>query len=56
MKTLCFIIWMLISVLFVFSLIGLVMFIPKDSWQNQDSTPSTWYSIGMKLLNSSLED
>jgi type IV secretory pathway protease TraF len=56
MKTLCFIIWMLISMIFVFSLIGLVMFIPKDTWENRDSTPSTWYSIGVKLLNSVLEN
>lgn len=51
MKELCLIIWMLISLLFVCSIIGLVMFIPKDNWQNRDSTPSTWYSIGKELLN-----
>jgi hypothetical protein len=55
MKALCLIIWMLISLLFVCSIIGLVMFIPKDSWERQENTPSTWYSIGKKLLNSVVE-
>jgi hypothetical protein len=31
------------------------MFIPKDNWQNQESTPSTWYHIGKKLLDSVVE-
>jgi hypothetical protein len=52
MKALCLIIWMVISLLFVCSIIGLVMFIPKDNWEHQDNTPSTWNSIGKKLLNS----
>ena len=55
MKALCLIIWMIISLLFVCSIIGLVMFIPKDNWENQENTPSTWYSIGKKLLNSVVE-
>ena len=55
MKEFCLIIWMLISLIFVFSIIGLIMFIPKDQWVNKESTPSTWYSIGIKLLNSIIE-
>ena len=55
MKEFCLILWMLISLIFVFSIIGLVMFIPKDSWKNIENAPSTWYSIGLKLLNSIIE-
>ena len=55
MKEFCLIIWMLISLIFVFSIVGLIMFIPKDQWENKDNTPSTWYSIGIKLLNSIIE-
>ena len=55
MKEVCLIIWMIISLLFVFSIIGLVMFIPKDNWKNIENTPSTWNSIGIKLLNNIIE-
>ena len=55
MKEICLIIWMIISLLFVFSIIGLVMFIPKDNWENKENTPSTWNSIGIKLLNNIIE-
>ena len=55
MKEFCLIIWMLISLIFVFSIIGLIMFIPKDNWENIENVPSTWYSIGLKLLNSIIE-
>jgi cytochrome b subunit of formate dehydrogenase len=52
MKAICLITWMIISLIFVCSIIGLVMFIPKDSWEKYENTPSTWYSIGKKLLDS----
>lgn len=52
MKAICLIVWMLISLIFVISIIGLFMFVPKDNWENRENTPSTWYSIGKKLLNS----
>lgn len=52
MKVLCLIVWMLISMAFVFSIIGLVMFIPKDSYTYKDNTPSTWSTIGKDLLRS----
>lgn len=52
MKELCLIVWMIISLLFVCSIVGLVMFIPKDSYQNYENTPSTWCTIGKSLLNS----
>lgn len=55
MKEFCLIIWMLISLIFVFSIIGLIMFIPKDKWENIENVPSTWSSIGLKLLNSIIE-
>lgn len=55
MKGVCLIIWMLISLAFVYSIVGLVMFIPKDCWEHSENTGSTWYSIGKKLLNSIIE-
>lgn len=51
MKEVCFIIWMLISLIFVCSIVGLVMFISKDDYAHADNTPSTWNSIGINLLN-----
>lgn len=45
-----FIFWMIISLILVCSLVGLILFIPKDNYQNQDSTPSTWAYIGRELL------
>ena len=50
MKGLCLIVWMLISLLFVLSIVGLIMFIPKDHWQNHPNEPSTWAKIGRDLL------
>ena len=50
MKEICLIVWMLISLLFVFSIVGLIMFVPKDQWQNHQNEPSTWAKIGRDLL------
>ena len=55
MKEVCLIIWMIISLIFVFSIIGLVMFVPKDHWELKENNPSTWNSIGIKLLNNIIE-
>lgn len=42
---------MIISLILVFSIIGLILFVPKDMYQNIDNTPSTWSEIGRKLLD-----
>ena len=55
-KGICFIIWMIISFIFVFSIVGLLMFIPKDSFGHEENIPSTWYTIGLKLLNSIIDN
>ena len=52
MKGLCLIIWMLITLFFVISIVGLVMFVPKDSWETHPNEPSTWAKIGRDLLKS----
>ena len=52
MKAFCLVIWMIVSLLFVCSIIGLVMFIPKDQWEHRENTPSTWNTIGLGLFNS----
>jgi hypothetical protein len=51
MKAVCLIFWMIISLILVCSVIGLVLFIPKDIWENHENTPSTWSTIGRKLLD-----
>jgi len=51
MKAVCLIIWMLITLILVCSIIGMVLFIPKDTWEDQENTPSTWNTIGIKLLD-----
>lgn len=43
--------WMFFSVILVISIIGLLLFIPKDIYGNSDNTPSTWCEIGIRLLN-----
>lgn len=49
MKTL-FVIWLVLSVILCLSVIGLTLFIPKDTYTDCESTPSTWCSIGKGLL------
>lgn len=51
MKAICLIFWMLISLALAISGIGLLLFIPKDRWSDDENTPSTWNSIGRKLLD-----
>ena len=55
MKATCLIVWMIISLILVCSVIGLILFIPKDQYANIDNTPSTWATIGRKLLNAVVE-
>lgn len=52
MKGVCLIFWMILSFLLVCTVIGLVLFIPKDTSEYRDNTPSTWATIGRKLLDS----
>jgi hypothetical protein len=49
--TVLLIFWMLFSIILACSVVGLVLFIPKDTWQNQENTPSTWMQIGRTLLS-----
>jgi hypothetical protein len=56
MKGICLIVWMLISLVFTVSIVGLLMFVPKDTWQNAVNTPSTWYLIGIELLDSVINE
>lgn len=46
MKEFCLVLWMLMTLILTFSLVGLVLFIPKDG-----SNESTWMEMGLKLLN-----
>ena len=54
MKTL-FVIWLILSVMLCFSIIGLILFVPKDTYVDIEATPSTWCHIGRELLNKILE-
>lgn len=40
-----FVIWMLLTILLTFSIIGVILFIPNGT------NPSTWMQIGLKLLD-----
>lgn len=51
MKGLCLIFWMLFTLILVFTVIGMLLFVPTDRWAHHDSTPSTWMRIGRKLLD-----
>lgn len=50
MKELCLIIWMLLTIVLAFSIVGLLLFIPIDINENYPNVPSTWMQIGKKLL------
>ena len=54
MKYLSLIVWMLFSMVLVFSIIGLLLFIPKINYTNyykpQEELRSTWMRIGYGLL------
>ena len=58
MKELCLIVWMIISLVLASSVIGLILFIPKDTWQHEHvgqhapNNLSTWATIGRDLLKS----
>jgi hypothetical protein len=52
MKALALIVWMLLTFLLTLSIIGIVLFIPKDTYQNAENVPSTWMTIGRKLIDS----
>ena len=43
---------MSISLIFVCSNDWLIMFIPKDTYQNYENTPATWSTIGKFFLDS----
>jgi len=49
MKMFFLILWLLISLILVLSVIGLLLFMPPDT---QNYTPSTWYKIGLRLVES----
>lgn len=55
MKAVALIVWMLLTVLLAFSIVGLILFVPKDSYQNAPNVPSTWMTIGIKLLDSVIQ-
>lgn len=52
MKAVALIVWMLLTLLLTFSVIGMLLFIPIDTYQNAPTVPSTWMTIGRKLLDS----
>lgn len=46
MKEIIFILWLFMTLILTFSLVGLCLFIPRDGQDN-----STWMEIGHKLLD-----
>lgn len=58
MKELCLIVWILASLVLVFSVIGMLLFIPKvDSYTHGASTVqrSGWVEIGVTLMKKIVE-
>ena len=58
MKALCLIVWMFITLLLVFTVIGMLLFVGKTvnyESGSPDIYKSTWMEMGNKLLDSVLE-
>lgn len=55
MKQIIFIIWLILTIVLTFSIVGLVLFVPKDKFEEGESIPSTWMTIGKALLKSIIE-
>ena len=63
MKTICLtliraillIIWIIMTVVLTCSIIGNVVFIPKNEWKHAPDDPATWFVIGEKLINSIID-
>lgn len=51
MKATCLIVWMLVSLILACSIVGLLLFVPIDRYSNHENNPSTWMTIGRKLLD-----
>jgi hypothetical protein len=45
------IVWMLLTILLTFSVVGMLLFIPKDGYSNSPDEPSTWMHVGRELLD-----
>lgn len=56
MKAMALVVWMLLTFLLTLSIVGLILFIPKDTYMNHENTPSTWMTIGRNLLDSVIKD
>lgn len=51
MKELALIVWMVISLMFVLSGVGLLLFVPRTIYWDIPNEPSTWMKIGLDLLD-----
>ena len=43
------------TVVLTCSIIGNVVFIPKNEWKHAPDDPATWFVIGEKLINSIID-
>lgn len=51
-KACLFVLWASITLILVFSIIGMVLFIPRTGYDDKFLRCSTWMNIGQKLLDS----
>jgi hypothetical protein len=51
MKECLLFLWMIMTLILAFSLVGLILFIPKDTYTTGPSGPSTWMHVGRSLLD-----
>jgi hypothetical protein len=48
----CLVVWMLLTIVLTASIVGMLLFVPIDTYQNAPNVPSTWMTVGKTLLNS----
>jgi hypothetical protein len=58
MKAICLILWMLLTLVLTFSLVGMLLFIPIGGDYLKEAKEvrlSTWMAIGIRLLDSVID-
>ncbi len=51
-KCIALIFWMILTVILTCTIVGMILFIPKDRYRGYPDIPSSWMFIGRGLLSS----
>jgi hypothetical protein len=54
MKATCLIVWMILTLVLTFSIVGMLLFIPHVDYK--EGEPSTWMHLGRTLLTAVLNE